>query len=482
MPVQTEQLKSIDRLIVLTDGGAGSTTLTAAALTGATTLTVASITGFADNDPLRIGEGEEGEPNRVSGVPAGVTITLARALQKDHASGQAVVEQVADRYMAPEATSTVFTFSRETSDVFTTDQRLVHAVLKGFGSIRAASRLTGLTMYNLALALGVPRVNIEGTGASQTDPLALVNTGSLFGTLNNAALIFEGKRNDNADLAFEIWGTAFDYSGLSIPITRGQLAAVPLNLLGGGGGLIRTAASIWPSPTTTFLGNSGDVLDSIADMGFFTDTTPSTTLNGAILAGATTATATSGAGLVAGDIVRIDSGANVEYKRLKTVVTNALTFVSKIARDHATLVAIVKVLTTSFSSIDGAGATLNFGGNISEIRNAFFDMAQGLRYGGASMSVTVNLLPFTLANFARALGRPVPGGAFLPIFNNLGITNIDGMYIRGTLQNNKTFFAFLNAVQMDVSSVPIALSTTGDAPTTPLTGKPTVSLDLQVYT
>ncbi len=489
MPVQTEMLNRITDFLVHVDQPTtpGSTTLTAAAAAGATSITVAAITSFAANEPIRIGTGEEVEVNAVSGTPTGNTINLQRALQKNHASGEAVVEQVAYRYMVPEATSTQLQWQRESADQFTADQRLVHVVLKGFGSQRLSTRFTGLSMYNLCLALGIPIGTLVGTGASATDPLALVTTGAEFGTLQNASIIVNGVKNDSTNIRWELWGVAFDYANLSIPISTGTtLAAVPLNVLCGGGGIISSAATLTLAAAnllSTALGTSGDVLQSLNDCGYMVDTTPATTLAVATTAGQTASfTVASGTGLAAGDHVRIDSGSNVEFKRIKTVATNTITLTSALAKAHASGVALVKVTPTTFAAIAESGVSLAFNGQTSEVRNAFTDMAIGLRYGSAAISAALALLPFNLATFARALGLTQPGGAYLPIVSGLGAVNLDGLYIRGTLQNAKTFYAILNGNQMDVSGVTVNLTTTGDVPNIPLTAKPSVSAEFMVYT
>ena len=485
MPVQTEQLNRIVDFLVLVDQPTtpGTTTLTAAAAAGATSLTVASISNFSANEPIRIGDGEECEPSTVSGTPSGFTINLSRALQKDHAIGQSVVEQVTTRYMVPEAAATRIAFQRESSEIFTADQRLLHALLRGYGSIRMNTRFTGLNMYNLCLMLGVPSTELNGTGASNVDPLSLVTTGAQFGTLNNASIIINGVRNDGANLRFELWGVAFDYSQAQVPLALGNLAAVPLSVLAGGGGVITSSANIFGTGSTTTLGTSGDVLQSLADVGYFSDTTPSTTTAGALTAGQTASfSVTSGASFGAGDIVRIDSGSNVEFKRIKTVVTNTVTLAGKVAKDHASGVAFTKQLLNSFAAIGPNGFNLAFNGQVSEVRNGLSDMAAGLRYGGAGIAAQLGLLPYNLGNFARALGRPVPGGAVLPIINNLGATQLDGIYVRGTLQNAKTFFGIFSGNTMDVSGVDIALSVTGDPGVIPLGMRPTVSAEFQTYT
>lgn len=81
------------------------------------------------------------------------------------------------------------------------------------------------------------------------------------------------------------------------------------------------------------------------------DSVTATTLNGAIVVGATSFTVTSATGLAIGDYITIDTGANQEYRKILNLVGTTVT-VNKLDLDHATLVAITKITQYTIGNID----------------------------------------------------------------------------------------------------------------------------------
>jgi len=182
--IQTQQLKEVTSAIFTVDktGTFGNTTLTAAAAAGATTITVAAITNFSDTDVIRVGDGETMEVCVVSGAPSGFVITLASALKKAHASGEAVVEQVANEIGPIMGDSCKIMWSRETQDVFVASQRLTWSTTKGYGAMRSEFMFPAPSLYNIAFALGIPSSAIQGTGADGVNPTTLATAAMRRGT------------------------------------------------------------------------------------------------------------------------------------------------------------------------------------------------------------------------------------------------------------------------------------------------------------
>lgn len=486
MGIQTQQYKEITTAILTTDktGTFGSTTLTAAVAAGATTLTVAAITNFSSGEVIRVGDGETMEVCVISGAPAGNSITIASGLKKAHASGEAVVEQDANEIGPVMGDSAKVSWSRESQDIFVASQRLVWSQTKGYGAMRAEFTFPAPTLYNIALALGIPASNIQGTGADNVNPTTLTTYGSEIGTLSNAGLFLNGKLNDGSNFRAEMYGVAVDYSGFQTTIARGQIASIPVKVLAGGGGVVSTSAAPFAATATTQKNAATEVIDYLSDAGYFAIASGSpanTTLGANAAAGAGSFAVAAGTDIAIGDWLLVGSGATSEIVRVRTIVTTTVTTAWPLLYAHSTGEAVVEQSLNSFSAVSGDGFRVAVSGNVSELRNAFYDMAVGLRPGAVALSLSVGLLAFTKANLARALGVADPGGSDLTTFANLGAQTINAVYAKGITNGARTMYFIGNYASVDVSAVDLALTNQGDAPSIPLTVKP-ASIHMQVHT
>jgi hypothetical protein len=87
-------------------------------------------------------------------------------------------------------------------------------------------------------------------------------------------------------------------------------------------------------------------------------TNTATTLNGAVSAGATTVTVTSGTGFATGQQIAIDTGGLLEIRKISNVVSNTITLADPLTFAHATGVAAVTgAPTTTLNGATIAGAT-----------------------------------------------------------------------------------------------------------------------------
>lgn len=473
MSVQTKQMLQVKKLIVCTDGGAGSTTLSADHVLGATTINVADSTGLVIGDTFRVGEGEDQEIYVVATVPDGTSVTIAApGLKRAHVSGEDVVEQVADQYGPITDEGATLTVNREAFDQFIASQRLPWVILKGYGRAGLEFRFSGLTLYNLALALGMPRAKVLGAGTA-ADWLSLINNGSDFGTIQNVNVIVEAELNDLTPIRVELYGCNFNYTGLQLQLARGVLSAVPVNILAGGGAVLDKSASPWTG-TTTYVATNGEVLDGLDDFGYFVahGTPGNTTVASGGAAGANTVTLTSGTSYAADDWVKFGSGASAEFHQVEGVAGAVLTLRSRFLRAQAAGTAVQRQAQTQLASITTDGITMAFGGTVTEVRSGLRPLAIGLRPGNASLDMSYGLTAWTLESWALAAGMAIPGGNVLSFLTGLGETVIDGFYATGLMQSGKRLWFNSWGVQPDLSGLSATFSNAGEAPAIPARGKP----------
>jgi hypothetical protein len=473
MSVQTNQLLQVKKLIVLTDGGTGDTTLSANHVAGATTINVVDSTGFVVGDPFRVGSGEDQEVYVVATVPNGTSVTIAApGLKRAHLSGEEVVEQIADQYGPITDEGATLTVNREAFDQFIASQRLPWVILKGYGRAGLAWRFSGLTLHNLALALGMPRSKVLGAGTA-ADWLSLINSGTDFGTNLNVNIIVEAELNDLTPIRAELYGCNFDYTGLQLQLARGVLSAVPVNVLAGGGAVLDKSASPFTG-TTTYVATNGEVLDGLDDFGYFAAhaTPANTTVASGGAAGTNSVVLTSGTNYAQNDWVKFGAGNLVEFHQVESVAVNTLTLRSRFLRDQAAGTAVQRQTQTQLASITTDGVTAAFGGTVTEVRSGLRPLAIGLRPGNASLDLSFGLTAWTLTSWAIAAGMAIPGGNELSFLTGLGETVIDGFYCTGLMQSGKRLWLNAWGVQPDLSGLSATFSNAGDPPPIPCRGKP----------
>lgn len=481
MPVQTDQILQVDKLIVCTDGGTGNSTLSAAHAVGATTINVVSSTGFAVNDPVRIGEGEDQEVYVVATVPGGSSITIAApGLKRAHAAGEPIVEQVADQYGPITDAGFTLGLSREAQKVFVASQRLPFAILKGYGAVTGAFQFAALTLFNAALAAGIPRARILGAGTA-ADPLALINAGNDFGTIANVNLILEARTNDLQPIRVELYGCAFDFTSLQLQFARGVLATPSVKVLAGGGAVIDYTASPFTG-TTTYVATNAAVLDGLDNFGYFAahGTPANTTVSSGGAAGANTVVLASGTSYAPNDWVKFGSGNTVEFHQVESVVTNTLTLRTRFLRAQASGVAVQRQSQVVLSSITTDGVQLTLGGQVNEVRGGLREMAVGYRPGNAEATTTFGLTSYKKASFAIAAGKAIPAGNVVDFLSGLGTVNIDGFYATGLLQGGNRFWYNAWGCQVDLAGLEVEFSNAGDAPAIPVTVQPLSGIQLIV--
>lgn len=480
MPAKNNVLKQLSKAYLVVDQTAtpGNTTLTAGALAGATALTVAGITNFANGDLIRVGAGEEIELAIVSGTPAGNTVNIATGLVYDHVSGEQVVEQVAYDLGDVEAGGVNLAFAGESQDINVATKRLAFTTLNGYVDASVEFQLPTFTLANFALATGIAQSTIRGTGTA-ADPLELTTDGNEFAGVTNASIVVVGQKYDGTYLRAELWGVDFDYTGISFALSRGQLTAVPVRAVASAGGIL-ASSNVAFTASTALLATRGKAWDYLSEVGLFVDTATTTTVNGNVAAGATSLTMTSGTSFAEGEWVRIGTGDQAQFIWLGTKSTNTFTLRTRPFRAIATGATITKVTPTKFAGTSPEGVNVAVGGSVEPLRIAERRLSIGLRAGAATVSVGFTAIDLSLANIARALGIPqsaVAGGR-LPFNNNIGTSQVDGLYVKGVLQDGTIAWVVASGNAIDVANVALQMTNSGGTGGVPITAKPASYLQL----
>ena len=481
MAAKDKVLKSLQQVLLVRDstGTFGSTTIGTAAAKAQNTVVVPSTTNFAVGDTVRVGSGESLELAVVATVNAGVSLVMADPLTYDHAIGEPVVEQTAyDVGDIAEGGVTV-NANAQTTDVGVATKRLAYTNLAGYTDLTAGFALPTITMQNLAIALGIDFTKITGAGTAAS-PFALATDGTEISGVQNASLIAIGVAMDGTVLRVELWGIDVDYTGLSLSLSRGNLATVPVKVMGAGG-VATTNASAYVA-NTSIRPTKGKVFSELSEVGLFVDATVSpaaTTLSAGFAAGSVNLTVASATGFSAGDWVRIGSGDTVEFHRIDT----PFTIKTPLYRAQANGTVVVKQTLVPFAAPSSDGVTLAIGGNVDTIRAGNRRMSLGYKPGSAITTLSLAVIDFLLANFARALGIPqakIVSGR-LPLTGDVIATDIvQGAYVKGLLQSGETQWINVWGCSQDVANFSTTLTNSG-TPSLPIAFKPTSGIQFQQH-
>jgi hypothetical protein len=422
-----------------------STTLSVTAAKGAATFTVTSPTGITSGKDIRVGSGETLELVRVDSV-AGSVVTAVKPLQYAHASGEAVVEQEALNLGVPEADGFRIRYAGETTDIFSAVSRLAFGVLTGYVDLGASWRWPFVTTDAVAMALGIPRANVigSGTAAQQTGtagPRMFTTDGALFGTLQNCIVVATGTMNDGSHVKIDLWNVTFDPTAMSIQIARGQLTTVPCRTLASGGAIDFSAGAFTPaSVVQTFAGSKADIPSEIQNVQTLVDSGTATTTTAIVAAGAYQIPVTSATGIVAGSIIRVGAGDNAELHIVHGIATLNVQLRTQVLRAHASGVAVV-VQTPSELGIAQGGVTFALSGTVETQRSETRRVSLGYRSGSVAATLSCNLDAIKPETFYLAAGVPASEYAndVLPLGNSIASAAPIGVIMRGLTQGGKTF-------------------------------------------
>jgi hypothetical protein len=484
-------LKQLTSALLVRDvpAGGGNSTLNGGVAKGATVIVLTSATNFAIGDTVRIGSGSQTELAVLTAGQTSPSFNIAEPLARDHATLEPVVEQNAYDLGDLTEAGVDTTVSRASTDVNTAIRRLVYTILYGYGDLEAGFTLPGLTLENIALALGIPLTAVQGSGASSITPKFLVTDTSEIDTEQNASLVCTGVTMDGTPVRVELWGVSPDYTGFSINLRRGSLAGVPARFIATAGGRMSNNASAYVA-NTTFRANKGKVFDSLSEVGFFVagatqGGTPGTSTIATSIAakGQKVVNVASGTNYVAGDWVAIGAAENIEFHRIASVAVNALTLATNLLRDHQIGENVLEQTLTPFANISPDGVTLAIGGNTDRLREATRVLPIGARPVNARLSASFGILDYIVSALARAVGKDpatIVSSTF-GIDDTLGTNITPGVYVRGLLQDGTTAWLVLWGCSQDIARAAVSVVSTGQ-PAIPTAWVPASGMLLMQHT
>jgi hypothetical protein len=446
MGVLDKQFETLDGLHLMMDSpsGGGSTTLSAVAAAGATSFTIAAATNFAIGDDIRVGTGETMEMVRISNLVS-TTVTPAKPLKFDHASGEAVVELSAISLGVPEADGVKLQIPAEATDVFNAIQRTAYGTLVGYVDLGLSWRFMAITADVIAYALGLPRSAVigNGTAAAQTGtagPRMFTTDGLLMGALANSCVVAAGRLQDGSYVRAEFYNVSFNPTQLTTTFSRGQLATVPVTLMASSGAFDFTNSAFTPANiVTTFASSNADLFSEITNVAQLSDSGTSNTTSGTTAAGAYTIVLTSATGFTANAWVKIGVGDLAEWHLIHSVSSNTLNLRTQVQRAFAASTAVVLQTVTQVAGITG-GFTLSASGAVQTQRSEYYRTSLRYKIGNAAVQFAFqsnNLRPEILQ---LALGIPSSAIAnnVVPLGNKIGATLRATLLFTGLTQDGKT--------------------------------------------
>lgn len=397
-------------LFIDTPSGGGSTTLSASAAAGATTLSLTSAANFAIGDDIRVGTGETMELVRISNLVT-TTVTTAKPTKFAHASAEAVVEQSHLNIGVPEADGLRLNINGESTDVFSSIQRLAYGIVNGFVDLGATFRFPVVTADVIAFALGIPRANVigDGTAVQQTGtvgPRMFTTDGTLFGGLTNVNLVSTGQMQDGSYLKVDLYNITFDPTSLSVQFARGQLSTVPVKVMASSGAYDFTNTAWTPANTfSTNASSKADIFSEIVQASVLTDSGTSNTTSGVTAAGAYVIALTSATGFTANSWVKIGTGDAAEYHLIHAVATNNLNLRTQVLRAFAATAPVVQQTVTSLGVAVG-GFTLGMSGSVETQRAETYKTSLGYRVLNCAATLSWNVDSLSQVAVYTALGIP----------------------------------------------------------------------------
>lgn len=495
MANKNKVLKQVNTVLLLRDmaSGGGVTTLTADAAPTATSVSLTSNTNFSAGDTIRVGSGSDLELAVISGALTGAgpyVANLVEPLLKQHYNGDAVVEQSAYDLGDITDNGVDVSITSQGTDVQVATKRLAFTRLNGYADLEMAFALPTVTLEGIAFVLGIPLSKVVGNGSSWTNPKALITDGSDISSEANCSLVCIGVTMDGTPFRAELYAVDPDYTGFSVKLQRGTLASVPGKFIAGGGGCISQNASSYVA-NTTYRPNKLKTFDALSEAGVFIPQVIGTPLNTTVAAPTTVENSAgqkllnvlSGTNATVGTWIKIDTGSSVEFHRIASKATNTLTLDTNLYRTITTGVAVVEQAMSPFATISTNGVTLAIQGSVDKIQEATTRLAIGTKPGNAKVTASMAFIDFVLASFARAAGidpAQVANGRLL-LGNNIGIAQIDGVYIKGTLQDGTTAWFIMWGCAQDVSNLTAKMNNTG-TPELAATWLPSSGLQLMQHT
>jgi hypothetical protein len=484
MSAKDKMLKQLSAVYVsrtATTSPASTTVATAVAVGGLTVSTV-SATGIVVGDVVRIGQGDTAEIAIVTGV-SGNDLTIADGgAAFAHPIGDAVVLQsVYDLGDVSDAGATV-EFNGEVLDVVVSTRRLLLTTIDGYVAFNASWALPTFSLANIAVALGMPFASVRGSGTSGSW-LQLITDGSDWMSEPEQSVIIVSQLMDGTTYREELWGSDFDYTGITFTLGRGVLTSLPMKCFSSSGGMASSAANPY-TPLTTFRATKDKVFDAVSEVGLFVDTgAPAATTvasGGAINTAAVTLT--SGTGLAIGDWLLFGTGENIEIHQIDSVNTGTglVGLKTLFYRAQAAGAVVKKQTATPFAGVSREGVTVSTGGNINPLYVVTKRIQVGARPGTANTEMKMGITDIALTTICQVLGIStsalVSSNTRLNINTNIGSSSqINGVYVKGNLKDQTVAWVVGWGATSVIAQLQTIFSAQGQA-TMPFTAKPSSAI------
>lgn len=477
--------KSNSQLLIHRDKASGGVTTNSNAIAaGGTTfnLTANPATAFGVGDTIRIGAGNEMEVNRIAGL-ATLAVTLAFPVTYAHAAGDAVVEMVSYDFGDVDVSGFSVTAEGESTDVPVSTKRLPYTILNGYQDFGGSFTLPNVAVDNFPLVFGMLPTVVSGAGTTP-DPRHFATDGNQFAGDSNVGATFVGVLMDGTVTYTELWGVDVDYTGISLSLVRGQLAALPVKLIAPGG-VTGTGAPGY-TVDVSLRPTKAKVVTAISEVGLFAPGgTGNTTVAGAIAtAGQKVVQCTAVTGFATADVLKIGVGDQAEWHEVSGVSAPNITLRSTLLRSHAIGTPVVEAVRVPFAGVSAEGVKLDVGGSFDKIRIATSGTSIGIRPGGAVMTLSFATIEITLSQIAYALGisqAAIVSGR-LPINGSLvGRTPAEAAYLRGLLDDGSTFEIRAWACAQSITSFVMQLTNAGALTSLPFSLRPTSGLQILNY-
>lgn len=203
----------------------GSSTLSGAEAEGQTVLSLVSSTNFAAGDYSRVGADEDVEIIQQEGAPAGNDITSRWALGRDHASGEAVVEQTLTDLGHITDEGVRWAIEGDGEVIKSAIRRLELGLMAGHVGIRFEVDLEGYALENIATMLGMNESRVGGSGTAAS-PTTLFVGGEKIRENNSQSFMATGLLKDGRTCRALFMGVELDINGLESQLRRGGLSTL----------------------------------------------------------------------------------------------------------------------------------------------------------------------------------------------------------------------------------------------------------------
>jgi hypothetical protein len=465
----------------------GSTTLSAATAVGATTFTIAANTGFGNGDTCKVGRGDETELIKINAALSGggpYTVTPEYPLVYAHAAGDPFVEFSTYDIGDIEAGGVDFRANGETQDVQAATKRLAYTIINGFNDLSMEFRLPTFSIYGMLHALGIPVSAVTGA-ATTADPRVLTTDGNNVDAEVDACITAVAELMDSTVVTVELWSVNFDYTGIDLQFTTGQVTTVPVKVTAGAGGAASTNAPTY-TVDQTLRPTKDNVFATLTEVGtFIVDPSAfsSTIATAAVAAGSKVLELASTTGLAQGHVLKVNTGDLSEYHEINTVSAPNVNLRTPVFRTQPVGTAVVRYVRSVLGGVAQEGVRVAAGGSVEQIRVATSRLTKGTKAGPVVFSFAFGVIDITLESLCESLMIPtsaISGGRFPIRGTQLGTVSVDGVYLKGLTADQVTAEIRMWGCQQELSDFLLKFAFQG-VPSMPRRYRPTSGVQFLQY-